>query len=262
MGDPVKYYSPLEYRSVPGDMRANTLSPPNSKIFPHSNHVSRQQIIHTGAMQSQPVPTAEKVQSKNSDFSFNEFLRSMTRELPEEENQKLRATSLTDSSLKEHKSLSNLNGYPRQDYDSWTPQTFHESPSIYETPTSIEHQTSKALPKFNFLEPVTGRMSSKVNGLMGLVLTLLGSGSDNLVMKGFKEVIIDGILKPLMLAKGGIKVLISKMTIPLISLLLINVEVLITMWWLWDDCPQPQPSQPYYQSPSNYNYNAYNTTYR
>ncbi|OWR53637.1 vitelline membrane associated protein P30 precursor [Danaus plexippus plexippus] len=46
----------------------------------------------------------------------------------------------------------------------------------------------------------------------------------------------------MLLLKGGLKALISKLAVPLISLLLINVEILITVWWLWDDClvlPEP-----------------------
>lgn len=253
-GDPVNYFTPFEYRSVPGDMRPNV--PHNSNTFPQSNHVNRQQITHTNSMRSQRMPNVEKLQSQDSDYSFKEFLRGLD-QLAEDENKKLRASYRTDLSPKDLKHLSD--GLPRQNYNTW-PQPFKESATVFEEPTSVEEKTSTALPKLNFLEPITAKTSSKMNGLMGLVLTLLSSGSNNLIMKGFKEVLIDGILKPLMVAKGGIKVLISKITIPLISLLLINVEVLVTMWWLWDDCPNSQ-SQRLSES-SSYNYNNYNTTFR
>lgn len=108
----------------------------------------------------------------------------------------------------------------------------------------------------------TSKVASKISGLISLVLTLLtGSSSDDFEMKGFKDIVINGIVKPLLLAKSGIKSLISKLTIPLISLLLINLEVLVTVWWLWEDCPEsPKPVYSYsptYQSPTptpNYNY--------
>ncbi|XP_039754562.1 uncharacterized protein LOC120629635 [Pararge aegeria] len=260
-GDPV--YPPFEFRRDPREMGANKLSLPNSNFPPRAYHVPQQQIIHTGAMQSQPVPTAEKVETENSSFSFNGFLNAMNEfsGLNEGENQKSRAANQVDD-VNKYK-LPSPNGYPRQNFDSWTP-TIHDSASIYTPPTLIQHQsTSKASPKFNLLEPVTTKMSSKMSGLMGLVLALLGSGSDNLLMKGFKEVLIDGIIRPLLVAKGGLKVLISKLSIPLFSLVLINLEVLITVWWLWDDCPQPQPMpyQPAYLQPVTDNY-SYNSTYK
>lgn len=114
----------------------------------------------------------------------------------------------------------------------------------------------------NLLKPITIKAASTSSGLMDLVMTFLTSSStQNLEMKGFKDLVINGIIKPLLVAKGGIKTLISKLTIPLIALILINLEVLVTVWWLWEDCPQPKQQPPMYGYP-NHPYNSYNTSYR
>ncbi|XP_047529670.1 uncharacterized protein LOC125065865 [Vanessa atalanta] len=234
-GESVKSYPPFEFRSVPSDIRANTLSFPNSNISPHSNHVTRQQIIHTSAMQSQPVPNVEKPQTKNSDFSFSDFFYAMNG-LPEQHNLQPRYGASVNQ-----QNISSFNEYPRRKHHFWISKPFQESASIYVPSTTIEPQpTNKASSKLNLMESVTTKMSSKMSGLMELVFALLGSGSNNLIMKGFKDVVINGIVKPLIVAKGGIKTLISKMSVPFISLLLINFEILVTVWWLWDDCSEPQ----------------------
>lgn len=268
-GDPV-VYPPFEFRRVPREMEANKLSFPNSNFPPY--HVPQQQIIHTSAMQSQAVPTLEKVQTENPSYTMNRFLNAMSEfsGLNEEENQKLRASNSVHDANKFKLSSSNPSypsypSYPSApsipSLDSWTP-AIHDPASIYAPSTSIQHQSSKATPKFNILEPITTKMSSKASGLMGLILSLLGSGSDNLLAKGFKDVLIDGVIRPLLVAKGGLKVLISKLSIPVVALVLVNVEILIVVWWLWwDDCPQqqqhPPPAYPQ-QMVDNY---SYNTTY-
>ncbi|CAH2037660.1 unnamed protein product, partial [Iphiclides podalirius] len=135
-----------------------------------------------------------------------------------------------------------------------------DAASISQEPsTKISFQSADLT---SLLKPITIKATSTSNGLMDLVTTFLTSTSTgNLEMKGFKDLVINGIIKPLLIAKGGIKTLISKLTIPLISLLLINLEVLVTVWWLWEDCPQPKPQQPTYAYP-NQSYNSYNTSYR
>nr|XP_053607967.1 uncharacterized protein LOC128673848 [Plodia interpunctella] len=136
------------------------------------------------------------------------------------------------------------------------PPSYHES---YAPPPPAHHHTASKIsllkPPLDLIKPVTTKVASKVSGLIGLVLALLtGSTPDDLELKGFKDIVINGIVKPLMLAKGGIKSLISKLAIPVISLLLINLEVLITIWWLWEDCPEPVYPPPH-QKPS-YSYNS------
>lgn len=260
-GDPA-VYPPFEFRRVPREMGTNKLSFPNSNFPPY--HVPQQQIIHTGAMQSQAVPTLEKVQTENPSYTMNRYLNAMTEfsGLNEEENQKLRASNSVNDKFKLSSSRPSYPSYPSvPSFDSWTP-AIHDSVNTYAPTTSIQHQSSKATPKFNVLEPITTKMSSKASGLMGLILSLLGSGSDNLLTKGFKDVLIDGVIRPLLVAKGGLKVLISKLSIPVVALVLVNVEILLVVWWLWwDDCPQqqqhPPPAYPQ-QMVDNY---SYNTTY-
>lgn len=110
----------------------------------------------------------------------------------------------------------------------------------------------------SIIKPVTAKVAGKVSGLIGLVLSLLtGTAGDDLEMKGFKDIVINGIVKPLLIAKGGIKSLISKLTIPVISLLLINLEVLITVWWLWEECPEVKPSYDYTKPSYTPSYNSY-----
>ncbi|CAH2106472.1 unnamed protein product [Euphydryas editha] len=261
-GDPSKSYAPFEYRSLPTDIRANTLSFPNSNISPHSNHLTRQQIIHTSAVQSQPVPNVEKPRAKNSEFSFTDS-HGMNG-LSEEHHQNLR--EMFRDFVQRHNHFSN-NDNARQSYDFWTSRPIQES-STYEPPATEPQLTNKTSPKFSLIESVTTKVSSKMSGLMELVFALLGSGStNNFIVKGLREVVLNGILKPLITASGGIKMLISKLSIPVISLLLINVEILAIVWWLWDDCPAPDPPQPPSSSsfslpPNSYNYDSYNSTYR
>lgn len=136
---------------------------------------------------------------------------------------------------------------------SYSPPAAPAAPSY--APAPAHHP---ALNKFSFkpdlsslIKPVTTKAAGKVSGLISLVLSLLSGSGENLEFKGFKEILINGIVKPLLVAKGGLKSLISKLTIPLISLLLINLEVLITVWWLWEECPESKPTYEYAKPPSN-----------
>lgn len=112
------------------------------------------------------------------------------------------------------------------------------------------------------LHPATAKIASKATGLMDIVLALLGVSSfPNGQMKGFENLLVNGILRPLLVAKGGIKSLISKLTIPIVSLILINLEVLVTVWWLWEDCSLPGSQPTTYSYPSHVSYN-HNMSYR
>lgn len=259
-GDQSKPYVGFEYRSFPTDIRAKTLSFPNSFISPHSNHATRQQIIHTSAMQSHPVPNLEKPVAKNSEFSFSD---QGINGLSEEHHQNLR--EMFRDFVHNHFPH---NDKARQSYDVWTSRPFQESYDVL--PTIVPEPTNKTSPKFSLIESVTAKTSSKMSGLMELVFALLGSGSNNnFIMRGLRDVVLNGILKPLMATSGGIKILVSKLSIPIISLLLINVEILAVVWWLWDDCPASEPPQPstptsssLFSSPSkSHNYDGYNSTY-
>ncbi|XP_073944717.1 uncharacterized protein [Choristoneura fumiferana] len=168
-------------------------------------------------------------------------------------------------------------------YDN--PSSAHNGPLVPEKyPPGQQEQEYASQPKLSLLKsdllakPVASRAAFKVGGLIELVLGLLsGSGSGGLELTGFKDIVINGIIKPLLTAKGGLKAVLSKLSIPMIALMLINLEVLITMWWLWEeDCPQSvyhksayhqpnhsypvTPTKPVYQAPTyspSYNYNTY-----
>ncbi|KAI5652000.1 hypothetical protein NE865_00337 [Phthorimaea operculella] len=119
------------------------------------------------------------------------------------------------------------------------PPAYHQP--AYAPPPPVNHYVAKADKSSlvsSLFKPVATKAASKFSGLISIVLSLL-SGSPGSEFSGFKDIVVNGIIKPLLIAKGGIKSLISKLAVPVISLLLINLEVLITVWWMWDDCPQP-----------------------
>lgn len=139
----------------------------------------------------------------------------------------------------------------------------------YQKPASTAIEPESLIPKSasgksglsTLFKPATTKMTSKVSGLLSLILGLFsGSSSDGLEMNGIIDLILNGIVKPLLVAKGGLKTLMSKLTIPLLSLFLINLEVMVTIWWLWEDCEAAKPYAPIrqYQKPS-YNHNTYSS---
>lgn len=163
-------------------------------------------------------------------------------------------------------------GYPPRGY--WPAPSYHDNPYAYLPPTyghpsepiakplSLLKKLPEKLPDLTSLvKPAATKVATKVSGLIGLVLSLLtGSAADDAELKGIKDLVINGIVKPLMAAKGGIKSLISKLAIPVIVLLLMNLEVLVLIWWLWEDCPEPvhtPPVYPYHYSKPSYSYGGY-----
>ncbi|XP_063362103.1 uncharacterized protein LOC134651051 [Cydia amplana] len=220
------------------------------------------------------VPTDTSLIRKNLNSEINDIIESLNQltenrmtENRMDENQESRAAERADEYGLYHRPSY---GYPPspQNYGPWSPSYVPQ----------YKHELS---PKLSLLKPdllvkpVATKAASKISGLIELVLALLsGSAPNDWELKGFKDIVINGIVKPLLTAKGGLKSLISKLSIPVISLLLINLEVLITIWWLWEeDCPQPvyhHPShgyapKPSYHAPSyptqsyspSFNYNPY-----
>ncbi|XP_059045310.1 uncharacterized protein LOC131841089 [Achroia grisella] len=230
----------------------------------------RQPVFHTNTVESQPKsPILEEQKQAPNNMTLSELVNAFN-DLSEHEEQPEQVRSVPrDYGYSPYGYRPQVYDYPsRPNYGQWSPpaySSYHE-PSYYPPPPSPlappHHSLSKISllkPSLDLVKPVTTKVASKVSGLIGLVLALLtGSSPNDLELKGFKDIVINGIVKPLLLAKGGIKTLISKLTIPVISLLLINLEVLITVWWLWEDCPEPAHAPPPYSYPKPiYNYNTY-----
>lgn len=289
-GDPVMYLPPLEVRTtgnrqnIPFEnqftLDTSRFQQPFQQIEDSvalpQNSVPQQQILHT----SSQVPirtTTEKPFKRGHNITFNDLIEALNQVSENEEPaSKSRAagrdyenspypTAPYPSYSRPYGSYPLRPSYgpyapPYQPAAPYQPAPPYQPPAAYLPPTSVHHTAPKTLkPELtSFLKPVTTKVASKVSGLIGLVLSLLtGSAPDDLEMKGFKDIVINGIVKPLLIAKGGIKSLISKLTIPVISLLLINLEVLITIWWLWEECPEPVHPPAYSYPKPSYNYNSY-----
>uniref|UniRef100_A0A2A4JYH6 Uncharacterized protein n=1 Tax=Heliothis virescens TaxID=7102 RepID=A0A2A4JYH6_HELVI len=222
------------------------------------------QILHTSDINQEQMPVVEHRSKQN--MAVGEFVDAINKEAirREEEFQRARTTAAAgrdDNSG--YPTLPRPMGYPKPNYAPSA--TYHEPSNLTPVapPATVEPKSS--LPKLDFsslLTPISTKVASKSSGLLSLILSLFSGSSSGL--SGLKDGIIEGIIKPLLVAKGGIKALISKLSIPLISLLLINLEVLITVWWLWEEeCPskfpEPIPSykKPNSSSPPPYNYNSY-----
>lgn len=265
-GDPVMYLPPFEVRTMKDGRRPPFV--PNQQ-FPVSRGsgppMQPQSIMHTSpAPYSQSEMRMEREKSDDKNFTFNELVdvfnnhegsRDERYEVPNKIERPDLPRSAYDYPAPPYGYRPPPYGYQGQNYG---PLAYHESGSA---PPAGHHSASKiSLLKpdlGDLLKPTTAKVAGKVSGLIGLVLALLtGSAPNDLELKGFKDIIINGIVKPLLLAKGGIKSLVSKLTIPVISILLINLEVLITIWWLWEDCPENKPPPYEYPRPS-YGYNTY-----
>ncbi|KAF9417187.1 hypothetical protein HW555_005698 [Spodoptera exigua] len=201
----------------------------------------------------------------NQNMTFGEFMRVLNEESRQSQGsvQELKGLRPPATAGREdspaYPTLPRPVGY-RPDYTP--PPNYHESASLvpHIQPSSAQPKTS-LLNLSSVLSPAgsNGGGSGNLSGLLNLVFSLFG-GSSGWNMNGLQGGIVEGIIKPLMKAKGGIKALISKLSIPMISLMLINLEVLVTIWWLWEECPSPMPEpSPNYSKASthSYNYNSY-----
>lgn len=271
-GDPVMYLPPYELRTMRDGRQPGFVANPQlqtGRSLP--SEFQSQPILHTSpapTQLSQSGPRLDKGQSDTRNFTFSEIYDALTNV---EDNRNERYEELNKN---EHQEVPrSAYDYPASPYGyrpppygyqrpSYGPYGYQESSYVPPAPAPAHHSASKiSLLKpdlGDLVKPVTTKVAGKVSGLIGLVLALLtGSAPNDLELKGFKDIIINGIVKPLLVAKGGIKSLISKLTIPVISLLLINLEVLITIWWLWEDCPEQSPPPPYSYPKPSYGYNSY-----
>lgn len=268
-GDNVMVLPQFEARNV--DPYLTHPSQPFTSQF-QTNRNKPQQVLNTNVMhRRQPqAPVTEK--SSNQNMTFGDFMEALNEvsqqnQYREEELQRIRAAGSTGRDDNQaYPTLPRPTGYSR-------PATYHETAPLapLTPPSSAEPKASLLKPDISFsniLAPAAPKAPSKFSGLLSLIFSLLSGGSSGGQLSGLKDLLIEGIIKPLFVAKGGLKVLISKMSIPLIGLLLINIEVMITIWWLWEECTpvnvsEPAPPTPTYSKPTSpppaYNSNTYNS---
>lgn len=273
-GDNVMLMPPLEMRNVdPYPTHRTHPSPP----FQFRGNINNpHQIVNPDVMHRRQPQVPEMEKSSNQNMTFDEFmeiLNEVSHQSPNMEEELLRHRAAVSTGRDNNQAYPTLprpmGGYSRPNYGP--PATYHEAtaPASHTQPSSAQPKISLLKPDLSSLmAPLTTKVSSKFGGLMSLIFSLLSSSSSSgSQFSGLKDILIEGIIKPVFAAKGGLKALISKLTIPLIALLLINVEVLITIWWLWEECPvyspEPAPYSPTYSKTSSkptYN-NSYNSNY-
>ncbi|CAB3224040.1 unnamed protein product [Arctia plantaginis] len=255
-GETIMLMPPFEVRTVD--------KYPVSSQFSTSRNSQRpqQKILHTNG---DPPLSTSTYNNPNHETSFHDYIEDFN--TIQAHTKEREALQFRADNMERNSNDSAYRAYPG-------PYPLLNSPGYgstqdYRKPTSAPIAPEALIPKAasvklglpTLLKPVSTKMTSKVSGLLNLILALFsGSSTDGLEMNGLTDLVINGIVKPLLVAKGGIKSLMSKLTIPLISLFLINLEVLVTIWWLWEDCDTPKPSAPIrpYQKPS-YNYNTYSS---
>lgn len=251
------------------------------QLSPKTVKVPQQSPDKRNVRQLQPSPPKVPMETSSVSKTLNDEINEVIEAL----------NQLTESRVGDHQESRAAerddygNPYPRPLLYGAPSNAAHNGPQVSENYAPAEQkQDHSSQPKLSLLKsdfltkPIASRAAFKASSLIELVIALFsGSGSGGLELTGFKDIVINGIIKPLMTARGGLKAVISKFSIPMIALLLINLEVLITMWWLWEeDCPEPvyhksayhqpnysypvTPTKPVYQAPnysSSYNYNTY-----
>lgn len=288
---PVVYFPPFELRAVSGENTPFLVPVGNPTIqqMPKSHDAVPERILHTSEQpmtrveEKQEIVTAEKTHEDhhhNTSVNVHELLHALGLSEEEHDAKDSRAAARDyDYQPYPHQpsygypprpSYPPAYGFPPSygSYGSYGPSasSYHEPPYAYVPPT-VAHPPATVKPVLkplveklpDLVKPFATKVAGKFSGLIGLVLSLLtGSITGDTELGGFKDLVINGIVKPLLVAKGGLKSLISKLSIPVISLLLINLEVLITVWWLWDDCEKvPVHPAPYPYPKPAYSYNSY-----
>ncbi|GBP29711.1 hypothetical protein EVAR_13634_1 [Eumeta japonica] len=296
-GDPVVYFPPFELRAVPPEkspfipgLHSDFMEPIPKRLHQKMLHnvaeavsSSTQSNVEVQAP-SVGAPLQEQVRNTNSTISIHDLLFALG--IDDHEKHSNDQSHGRSATVRDYE-YGGYPGYaqPPMDYtyaapighEYWPPTRYIESPVAYVPPTYGHYPAltapSKPLSIFKpliakvpdlptHLKPVASKIANKIGGLIGLILSLLtGTTFENLgELKVLKDLIVNGIIKPLMEAKSSIKSLIGKLTIPVLSLLLVNLEMLVLIWWLWEDCaPQPVHEPPVYPYPKPvpYNYNIY-----
>lgn len=243
------FVQPLQLRSA-NSFPVMAQFPNNGNFVPQQS--PQQMLIHRNNHPSGMAMSEKHREPEN--LTFKEIIEAFNEAAQQKEDDEFRAAGQDESTYSYSHPASY--GYPTGSNYGPAPSAYHK-PAPYTPPaTSVSAKIPLLKPDlFDLMKPVTTKVTSKMSGLVGLVLSLLtGAVPAGLELKGFKDLLINGILKPLFVVKGGIKALIAKLAVPVISLLLINLEVLITVWWLWEECPEKVPTYP--DKPSS-DYNSY-----
>ncbi|KAJ8730183.1 hypothetical protein PYW07_017221 [Mythimna separata] len=241
-----------------------------------ANRNRPQQVLNTNVMyRRQPqIPVTETPNNRNMTFgAFMDALNEVSQrnQHKEEDLQRLRAAESTGRDGNPvYTTLPRPAGFPTPNYKpppEYNELAIHEIPPHGPPTPPSSAQPKGALLKPDFSSILTPHPTkSKFSGLLGLIFSLLSGGSSGGQFSGLKDILLEGIIRPLLGSKGELKPLISKLSIPVIGLVLINIEVLITVWWLWEECPgytpQPAPSTPTYAKPTAPSYNSNYNSYR
>lgn len=246
-GDPVMYLPPFEMRAMG----------PYPSQFPY-HHVNRHkpyQVPYSDVVPKKPLQTPDR--QSNQNMTFGEIFDALNKmSLNGTEYQRVRSSEVGERKVNTYTPPAVQMNFASK---YAPPATYDTSPD----PTPTSSQPKMPLLKPDLASVLAPKVTNKMSGLMSLLPALLaGPMSGGLEKTGMKDLLINGIIKPLLVSKGGIKTLISKLTIPVIGLLLINLEVLVIIWWLWEDCDivPLEPSYPASYSKPAYNYN--NNSYR
>ncbi|XP_026725075.1 uncharacterized protein LOC113492012 [Trichoplusia ni] len=248
-GDSAMFLPPFEMRAM---------GPYPSQAYPYHqvNRHKPPQVPYTDVVPKKPLQIPADKQS-NQNMTFSELVDALNKIQNGTEFQRLRTSDAGERKVNTLYAPSAAEMNFASKYAP--PPTYDTSPD----PASTSAQPKTPLLKPDLAGVLTPKVTNKMSGLMSLLPALLASPmSGGLEKTGMKDLLINGIIKPLLISKGGIKTLISKLTIPVIGLLLINLEVLVIIWWLWEDCDivPVEPTYPATYSKPAYNYN--NNSYR
>ncbi|CAG4980091.1 unnamed protein product [Colias eurytheme] len=232
----------IEMQNLPMENERHMASFPNTIYYPNMYSVPYEQ---SNLMQAKSAPRTESQESKSS-TTFNDFVDAVNDltdndEYPQHPQSRVASKFVTPITF--NKPLKYT--FDKPNYVPWSPNIYQDTPNVLGPPAI--HTDKLWKPRFGLFDSGS---PNKLGGLLNLGLALLG-GSD---LKGLKDTFIHSILKPLFVAKSSLKAIISKLAVPVLALVLVNVEILFVVWWMWEDCPEVKPAEsttPYSQTTSS-----------
>jgi hypothetical protein len=268
-GDPVMFLPPLEVRTVNSDQPFSFVDnqTPNRNIpvpmalqpiqpqvqQPNPQMMSQEPITANSNSSPFSLSKLENGSIDNNNFTFNDLLNAFSESGDKREVHEISRAAENPR----HPDYRAPYGYQGNPYGYGT-FGYKDSPLSYLHPGTVHYSAPTPHPKLkdptSLVTPAVTKIANKISGVISFLLSLLtGSSTNSTEISSLKDLIVNGVIKPLLIAKGGLKTLISKLAIPVIALLLINVEVFITIWWLWEDCPASTPP-PYIPPRPTYGY--------